>query len=139
MKAYITCPVDHTKERLSLLPEIEKVVVSKGIEPFVFKIGGSPEEILERYYMQLKSCQLIIAEVSETSHGVGIEIGMSYCLGLKRILLLEKGKFVTKLAHGMPNTTIIEYTDVEDLKNKLSLALDKFIYLIRTKTKYVSK
>jgi len=124
MKAYITCPVSLTKERLNLLPEIKAIVEQKGIGAFVFEIGGDPNDIFNRDYEQLKSCDLIIADVSETSHGVGIEIGMSYCLNLKRILLLEKGKYLTKLAQGMPNTTLIEYENLEDLKTKLSLVLD---------------
>ncbi|NCC70859.1 hypothetical protein EOM09_04710 [bacterium] len=123
MKAYITCPVSHTKERLNLLPEIKKIVEKKGINTFVFEIGTNPKEIFNKDYAQLKSCDLIIAEVSETSHGVGIEIGMSYCLNLRRILLLEKGKSLTKLAIGMPDTTIIEYENLEDLKEKLFFAL----------------
>lgn len=125
MKAYITCPVSHTKERLDLLPEIKSVVKEKGIDFFVFKIGGTPTEIFNRDYKQLKSCDLIIADVSETSHGVGIEIGMSYCPNLKRILLLEEGKHVTKFAQGMPGTTIIEYKNIKDLKTKLSSVLDR--------------
>ena len=124
MKAYITCPVSHTQERLNLLPEIKQVVESKGIESFVFQIGGEPEEIFKRDYDQIKSSNLIIAEVSDGSHGVGIEIGLSYCLGLKRILLISKGNFVTKLAQGMSETTIIEYNNLEDLKSKLGTRLD---------------
>ena len=127
MKAYITCPVSHTKDRLNLLPEIEKIVKERKIDSFVFQIGGAPEEIFTRDYEQLKSCDLLIAEVSETSHGVGIEIGMSYCLGLERILLYETGKYVTNLAQGMPKTTLIEYENLPDLRKKLSLALKKFI------------
>ena len=127
MKAYITCPVSHTEDRLGLLPEIESIVKKKGIEPFVFEIGGNPEDIFTRDHDQIKSCNLIIAEVSEPSHGVGIEIGISFCLGIKRILLLEKGKSVTKLAQGMPETTIIEYENVDDLKEKLDSALDIYI------------
>ncbi len=124
MKAYITCPVSHTKERLNFLPEIKKIVDEKDINSFVFEIGGNPTEIFNRDYEQLKSSDLIIADVSETSHGVGIEIGMSYCLNLKRIFLLEKSKCVTKLAQGMPNTIIIEYENLKDLKKKLTSALD---------------
>ncbi len=123
MKAYITCPVSHTKERLNLLSKIKLIVEKKGINSFVFEIGGDPKDIFNRDYAQLKSCDLIIAEVSETSHGVGIEIGISYCLNLKRILLLEKGKSLTKLAQGMPDTIIIEYENFEDLKEKLLFAL----------------
>jgi 2'-deoxynucleoside 5'-phosphate N-hydrolase len=123
MKAYITCPVTQSKERLNLLPEIEKIVKSKGIETFVFKISNNPKEIFKRDYEQLKSCDIIIAEVSEPSHGVGIEIGISYCLGLKIILLQEKGKNVTKLAEGIPNVIIIEYENAKDLKDKLNIKL----------------
>ena len=90
MKAYITCPVSHTKNRLNLLPEIESITREKGINTFVFQVGGNPKKIFSRDYKQLKLCNLLIAEVSETSHGVGIEIGISYCLGLERILLYEK-------------------------------------------------
>ena len=125
MKAYITCPVSHSSERLNLLPQIAKIVNENNIESFVFVVGGDPADIFKRDYEQLKSCNLIIAEVSETSHGVGIEIGISYCLGHKIILLLEKGKHVTKLAQGMPNISIIEYENLDDLKDKLSLELKK--------------
>ena len=125
MKVYITCPVTHTNNRLDLLPEIEKIVRSKGLESFIFKIGGNSKEIFDRDFKQLKSSDLIIAEVSELSHGVGIEIGLSFNLGLKRILLLQRKKKITKLAQGMPNTTIILYNNLEDLKEKLTSALDK--------------
>jgi nucleoside 2-deoxyribosyltransferase len=125
MKAYITCPVSHSSERLNLLPEIEKTVKENNIDAFVFQVGGDPNDIFKRDYEQLKSCNIIIAEVSETSHGVGIEIGISYCLGLKIILLLEKGKHVTKLAQGIPNISIIEYENLDNLKEKLSVELKK--------------
>jgi len=125
MKAYITCPESHTRKRLKLLLIIEQAVRSKDIKPFVFKIGGKPKDIFKRDYEQLKNSDILIAEVSERSHGVGIEIGLSYCLGLKRILLIEKGKFVTKLAEGIPDTEIVEYSGKKDLRSGLEKALTK--------------
>ncbi|TSC64418.1 MAG: Uncharacterized protein G01um101491_287 [Parcubacteria group bacterium Gr01-1014_91] len=123
MKAYITCPISHTRERLNLLPEIKKIVEARGIEAFVFKEGGTPEEIFQRDYRELKTSDLLIAEVSERSHGVGIEIGLSYALGLKRILLIERGQYVSKLAEGIPDTILIEYKDSQELKELLDNAL----------------
>jgi len=125
MKIYITCPFSHSRKRLGILSLVEKIVKSKGFEVIVPKIGGTPKEIFERDYKWIKSSDLIIAEVSELSHGVGMEIGLSYCLGLKRILLLEKGNKVTKFAHGMPDTYIIEYNNIKDLEEKLSELLKK--------------
>jgi hypothetical protein len=122
-KAYITCPVSHSQEKLHLLPQIQATVESSGIKTFVFEIGGSPEEIFERDYQQLASSTLIIAEVSETSHGVGIEIGLSYPLGLKRILLIQSGNTITKLAQGIPETIIIEYENPADMLEKLTREL----------------
>jgi len=125
MKAYITCPVSHTSNRLSILPNIKSIVEKAGMVPFVFQIGGTPDEIFNRDYNELKSSQILIAEVSERSHGVGIEIGLSFHLGLKRILLIEKGQFVSKLAQGLPDTSIIEYESVEDLELQLQEALQE--------------
>lgn len=70
------------------MPEIKSIVEKNNIDCFVFEIGGNPKEIFKRDYEQLKSCNLIIAEVSETSHGVGIEIGLSYCLNIKNFQFL---------------------------------------------------
>jgi len=112
---------------LNLLPIIEAVAKNSGLDTFVFEIGGTPEEIFNRDYSNIKDSDLIIAEVSERNHGVGIEIGMSYCLGLKRILLLHEQENVTKLAQGMPDTTIIRYKDEDDLKTKLEATLSKIM------------
>lgn len=125
MKAYITCPVSHTQERLNLLPDIKQVVEDAGIIPFVFEIGGEAKDIFDRDYNNLKTSDIIIAEVSERSHGVGIEIGLSYGLGLKRILLLSSGNTVSRLAEGIPDTIIITYKDTQDLKIKLKKCLSE--------------
>lgn len=125
MKAYITCPITHSQKRHSLLSQIKFVVESKNIDSYVFEVGGEPKDIFEEDYNQLKSCDILIAEVSEPSHGVGIEIGIAFSLNHRIILLLEKGNRVTKLAQGMPNAAIIEYENIEDLKQRLSLELEK--------------
>jgi hypothetical protein len=123
MKAYITCPCSHNQDYLKILPLIKYAVEKNKIEPVIFTVGGDPKDIFSRDYNALKSCDLLIAEVSERSHGVGIEIGLSYSLGLKRILLIEADKFITKLAQGMPDTIIIHYKDNDDLIKKLNSAL----------------
>ena len=87
------------------------------------KLGEQLKKFFERDINQLEDCDLLIAEVSERSHGVGIEIGLSFHLKLKRILLIEKGNFVTKMAQGMPNTKVIEYENINDLKEKLKIEL----------------
>jgi hypothetical protein len=123
MKTYITCPVTLSQDKLNLLPILESVAKENGLTTFVFEIMDDPKEIFQGDYEQIKSSDLIIAEISTPSHGVGIEIGLSYCLGLKRILVFEKGKKVTKMAIGMPNTILIEYSNIDELKSKLKQAI----------------
>ena len=124
-KAYITCPATCSQAKLPLLPIIKTIIKEKGIEPFVFHIGTNSKEIFKRDMHLVKSCQLIVAEVSEPSHGVGIELGVGYCMGHSLILLHEKGKKISRLAKGLPNAIILEYKNIEDLKKKLNSALEK--------------
>ncbi|MCL4387048.1 nucleoside 2-deoxyribosyltransferase [Patescibacteria group bacterium] len=113
-----------------MMPVLEELIREKGFDIFVPFRSDDPKEIFERDYKELKSSDILVAEVSETSHGVGMEIGLSYEIGLKRILLLERGKYVTKFAQGMPKTEIIIYENIQDLKEKLNSSLDK-IKIIR--------
>ena len=124
MKAYITCPVTHSKKRLDLLESIRRVVEEKGINTFVFEIGGTPEDIFDLDYREIRSSELIIAEVSEPSHGVGVEIGLSYGLGLKRILLFEKGNKISSMLRGFPETFLIEYENEKCMMEKLGSVLE---------------
>ncbi|HBG81969.1 TPA: hypothetical protein DDW69_03985 [candidate division CPR2 bacterium] len=123
MKAYVTCPISITNQRLPLLAQVKDLVKSKGIDTFTFNIAGTPRHVFEKDYEQLKQSDLLIVEVSEPSHGVGVLIGLSYSLGLKRILLLRKGRSLTKIAPGIPKTLVIEYEDIDDLKEKLDQVL----------------
>lgn len=125
MKAYITCPITNTQDKLSLKPLLEDITRDHGLDCFVTIVGGTPEEIFARDYDHLKTSDILIAEVSEPSHGVGMEIGLSYEMGLKRILLHEKGKIITKFAQAMPGTDIIEYTSEDEIKEKLNKALER--------------
>lgn len=123
MKAYVTTPITHSQDRLALKPAIERSVKRAGFDVFVTIVGGTPEEIFERDYRELKDSDVLIAEVSEPSHGVGMEIGLSYELGLKRILLVESGKRITKFAQAMPETDIIEYKTFDEVESLLLSAL----------------
>ena len=104
---------------------MESVAKQKGYETFVFRELEDPREIFDLDYNELKSSNVLIAEISEPSHGVGMEIGMSYCLGLTRVLLYEKGKELSKIIQGAPDTFLVEYENVSHLEKELGLALDE--------------
>lgn len=119
MKAYITCPVCITRQRLLLLPELKDLLKKYDIETYIYDISGKPEDVYNHDFNALEKCDLLVAEVSEPSHGVGILIGLSLQFDMKRILLIKEGRSLSKILYGMPGTDIIEYEMVDDLKIKL--------------------
>jgi hypothetical protein len=122
MKAYLTYPVFHgDTPPFFFLPVVTQALQKIDIESFTSKRGEIPEETFKRYLNELDKCDLLIAEVSKASHWVGIKIGLSYSLGITRILFHQKGSFVTKLVRGMPDTYVVEYAleDIEPLLLKV--------------------
>ena len=119
MKAYITCPVSITHQRILLLPELKDLLKQFEIESYIYNISGKPEDVYRHDMNILQESDLLVVEVSEPSHGVGILIGLSFQFGIKRILLIKKGRSLSKILYGMPDTDILEYETKDDLKIKL--------------------
>lgn len=83
-----------------------------------------PEIIAEEAFAGIKACDVLVADISEYSIGVGVEIG--YALGLgKEILLVarrtSKGEVSPFLRGIVPD--IVFYRDDGDLPQQLALAL----------------
>lgn len=86
----------------------------------------SNKEIYQRDMEWLYAADLVVAEVSKPSLGVGYEIGISESLG-KKIICLYRGGNISAMILGNPNLTTVEYdfTDgekqISDLIKHLSL------------------
>lgn len=84
------------------------------------------EYIFERDVAWIKEADLVIAEVSTPSLGVGYELGLSEGLG-KPILCLyhpTQGKRLSAMVRGNKKCSIQEYTDLESAKQ----AIDAFLH-----------
>ena len=73
----------------------------------------SPSEVFERDIRWLQECDLVIAEVSTPSHGVGYEISFALNLGKPVLCLFQKGEKVSKMITGNsnPNILLCNYKD----------------------------
>lgn len=92
--------------------------------PEVMPMEGlvTPEDVYTRDTRWIKECDLLLAEISTPSHGVGYEIGFALSLG-KRVLCLHwHGCKVSKMILGNPhpNLTIRSYTTVEQAVHLLN-------------------
>jgi len=112
--------ISHLKNYGKVLTEIigDKSVGFEG------EIPGREKYVHDRDLEWLLSADVVVAEVSIPSHGVGYEI----CKAAdndKKVLCLYRprpGKKLSAMIRGCPNVTVIDYTTLEEAKH----AIDKF-------------
>ena len=93
-------------------------------------LSDSPDEtagdsyVFERDMRMLGEADVLLADVTHPSLGVGYEI----CEALKRekkvVAFHRKGVKVSKLISGNPDLTLLEFSDVQELLHKLLSALE---------------
>ena len=92
--------------------------------PDVMPLEGvvSPEDVYARDIRWITECDMLLAEVSTPSHGVGYEIGYALSLGKKVLCLYRKGRKVSKMILGNPHSklTIHPYETPEQAVQLLS-------------------
>ncbi|MEM2987287.1 MAG: nucleoside 2-deoxyribosyltransferase [Nitrososphaerota archaeon] len=101
-------------------------IISKWVLEENLKIYVSPRDILKRDIEGVLKSDMLIAEVSNPSHGVGMEVAIAFLSGKKIILVKNEDSKLSYMLQGIPNKEIIEYTSKEDMKEKLSEKL-KFL------------
>jgi len=126
MKIYFACSITGGREFEPIFQAIVHALAEKGhdvltahlVESNVMEVeaGLSPEEVYLRDVDWIRSCDVLVAEVSAPSHGVGYEIGFALGLGKPVLALYQKGRKVTKMISGNPDEKLaVEmYTTVED-------------------------
>ncbi|HSL46908.1 MAG TPA: nucleoside 2-deoxyribosyltransferase [Anaerolineales bacterium] len=65
-----------------------------------------PQAVYARDIAWIRDCDVLIAEVSVPSHGVGYEIGFSLALGKPVLALYQQGRKVSKMISGNPDLNL---------------------------------
>ena len=125
---YIACSMIKSKQiDFSLLDFIVNWVEKQGYQAFVpgKMEDATPKIIFERDLNWLKQSNVIIADVNEPSHGVGMEIMYAYEHSIPVLCLLNEGnKPLSRMVEGSPHIQLLTYTDNDSLTremNKFSL------------------
>ena len=91
----------------------------------------NPREVYERDTAWIRACDVLVAEVSTPSHGVGYEI--AYALSLKKPVLcvFREGQPLSKMLSGNshPSISVISYRDTEDALELIRSFLQRLIEL----------
>ncbi len=94
--------------------------------------GTGPVDDMRTLYnydkKSVESADIIVAEVSYPSHGVGMEIMHAIHIGKPIIAIAQEDKKVSRMVLGIDYNkfTCIRYTDLEDLKQQLKKAITSY-------------
>jgi nucleoside 2-deoxyribosyltransferase len=113
MNIYFACSITGGREFESIYQVITKALIEDQHEVPTAHLAETgvtaleavidPLEVYTRDVAWIRACDVLIAEVSVPSHGVGYEIGFALGLG-KRVLAIHKeGRKVSKMISGNPD------------------------------------
>jgi nucleoside 2-deoxyribosyltransferase len=131
MKIYFACSISGGRQDEKVYQYLVKILNEMGIEVPTAHIAESgievidgheaPRDIYTRDVNWIKECDLLVAEVSTPSHGVGYEIG--YALNLEKpvLCLYQHHVNLSKMITGNPNPllTVKSYQDLTEAESIL--------------------
>ncbi len=123
MKIYFACSISGGRQYEDVFQKFVQLLLSMGIDVPTAHIAETgiekmdahetPADIYRRDVDWIEESDLLIAEVSTPSHGVGYEIGYALDLGLPVLCLSDRSVVVSKMITGNPNPllTVEKYRD----------------------------
>ena len=131
MNIYFACSITGGREDEPIYQQIVAVLHAEGHEVPTALLAGSdvmalevivdPVTVYTRDTGWIVGCDLLVAEVSTPSHGVGYEIGYALGLGKPVLCLHREGTPVSKMISGNrdPLLTVLAYSDGDDALQQL--------------------
>lgn len=128
MKFYFAGAIRGGREKLDVFIKINELLNNYGevldkhvANPNVFELEKdlTLEERYTRDIEWIKECDILVAEVSTPSLGVGYEISYAESLGKRIICVYDKDIKISAMIGGNNHLELIEYFDINDLLTKL--------------------
>lgn len=117
MNIYFACSITGGREFEPVFQTLVRALLEDGheiptaylAEPSVNELEhvASPEEVYSRDVAWIRSAQVLVAEVSTPSHGVGYEIGYALNLGKPVLACHLRGRNVSKMISGNPDRNLV--------------------------------
>ncbi|MBP3635070.1 MAG: nucleoside 2-deoxyribosyltransferase [Bacilli bacterium] len=132
MKFYFAGAIRGGREKLDIYIKINELLEKYGeildkhvAKPNVNKIENnkSLEEIYSRDITWIKECDVLVAEVSTPSLGVGYEVSYAENLGKRIICIYDDSIDISAMIGGNKYLELIKYKDSDDLISKLEIKL----------------
>ena len=128
MKFYFAGSIKGGREKLDVFIKINELLAKYGevldkhvADPNVFELEKdvSQEERYERDIKWIAESDMLVAEVSTPSLGVGYEISYAERLGKRVICVYDENIQISAMISGNKNCELISYKNVDDLLSQL--------------------
>ncbi|RLG52304.1 MAG: nucleoside 2-deoxyribosyltransferase [Thermoproteota archaeon] len=131
LRVYVAAPIRGDRRALNSVRALVSMLRELGHEVLTEHVAqgssesASSEEVYRRNIRLLSECDLVVAEVSYPSHGVGFEVCKALSMGKKVIAVVESSRkaFLSAMIAGAPGIQVLEYSSIEELWAKLIEAL----------------
>jgi nucleoside 2-deoxyribosyltransferase len=126
MKVYFACSITGGREFEAVYQALVRALVNDGHEVPTAHLaeagagereaGLSPREVYTRDVDWIRTCDVLIAEVSVPSHGVGYEIGFALGAGKTVLAIYQQGRRLSKMISGNPDMQlqVSSYHDADE-------------------------
>jgi len=126
MNIYFACSITGGRDFESIYRAITAALLSDGHEVPTAHLAGSrvkvfegqvtPREIYERDTAWIRTCEVLVAEVSTPSYGVGYEVAYALNLGKPVLCVYREGQPISKMLTGNshPTISVKSYRDSEE-------------------------
>ena len=139
MNIYFACSITGGRELESTYRQIVTALLEDGHEIPTSHLAQaeamdgerklSPRDVYERDVNWIKNCDVLVAEVSVPSHGVGYEIGYALQIGKPVLCIHLNERKVSKMITGNSdsNLKVMGYQTIEEAISKTRLFLKDYL------------
>ncbi len=138
MKVYFACSISGGRKDEKAYQYLVGVMIGMGIDVPTAHIAETgieeiddqkePLDIYQRDVDWIQESDILVAEISTPSHGVGYEIGYALDLDIPVLCLFKQGVVVTKMITGNPHPllSVMAYEDLQHAEKILNSYLKAF-------------
>jgi nucleoside 2-deoxyribosyltransferase len=138
MNIYFSCSITGGRNDQQIYQKMVEFMVARGHEVLTAHLSKadilederviSPLEVYQRDVKWVDQCDVLIAEVSTPSHGVGYEIALALLQEKPVLCCYQSGRTVSKMIVGNthPALSLYAYQDTQDVLGELDRYLRAF-------------
>ena len=123
MKVYLGIKFHSDNSNREAIEQLAQALEACGCETFCIQrdiehwgaIHLTPQALMTKTFEVLRSCQLVVIELTEKGVGLGIEAGYTYAHGIPVITIARVGADISPTLQGISQTSSL-YRSMEDLK-----------------------